>query len=336
MTDDFTDLLDLASERLGGAVLWANDEFFAPKERLLAEEEPVQDPHRYTERGKWMDGWETRRRRRPGHDRCLIRLACPGVVRGVVVDTRHFVGNAPEACSLDGVALPGHSASPSGARDVLEVLLAPDLAWQPLVERSELVPDARNLFPATAGDRVTHLRFSIFPDGGVARLRVHGEPAPDWEALGRRGEVDLAAAEHGARVLAASDGFFGQPRNLILPGSPRGMHDGWETRRRRGPGHDWVVVRLARPGRLDRLEVDTTSFKGNAPESCQLEGCAPDEYAGDETPWRTLVERTRLEPHTRCELPLPEPSPPVSHLRLSIFPDGGVARLRAWGRPEAL
>ncbi|MGH9379350.1 MAG: allantoicase [Thermoanaerobaculia bacterium] len=328
MTDDFTELTDLASERLGATVLWANDEFFAPKERLLAEAEPVQDPHRYTDRGTWMDGWETRRRRQPGHDACLIRLGCPGVVRGVVVDTRHFVGNAPQAFALDGVELVSEGPN-------LAALLAPDMVWQPLLARHYLVPDAINPFPIAGDDRVTHLRFSIFPDGGVARLRVHGEPAPDWQALSRRGEVDLAAAEHGGRVLATSDGFFGRPHNLILPGPPRGMQDGWETRRRRGPGHDWVVVRLARPGRINRIEVDTTFFKGNAPESCRLEGCAPGDYAEDGTPWLTLVERARLEPHACHELALSEQGPPVSHLKLSIFPDGGVARLRAWGRAES-
>ena len=330
MSHDFGDWIDLAGERLGGAVVWANDEFFAPKERLLLETEPVWDPDAYTERGKWMDGWETRRRREPGHDVCLLRLGVPGVVRGVVVDTRHFRGNHPEACALHGVHLPGQ---PTPAE-----LLAQDLPWHPLLERSALAGDSPNPFPVTAGaagEPVTHLRFTIYPDGGVARLRVHGEARPDWAELARRGEVDLAAALHGGRVLAASDMFFGHRHHLVLPGPPRGMHDGWETRRRRGPGNDWVVVELGRPGRPRRIEVDTTHFKGNAPAACSLEGCPPGAWAGEATDWRPLLPRTPLQPHTRHEL-FVEAAEPVSHVRLQIYPDGGVARLRIHAPVEPL
>ncbi|HEX6201540.1 MAG TPA: allantoicase [Thermoanaerobaculia bacterium] len=329
--EPFTALLDLASERLGGAVLWANDEFFAPKEALVREGEPRWDPDAYTERGKWMDGWETRRRREPGEDVALLRLGVPGVVRGVVVDTRHFRGNYPERCSLDGVHRPGQ---PTPAE-----LLAADVPWHPLVPESPLAGDTENAFPVLAAHPVTHLRLTIHPDGGVARLRVHGQPAPDWAELARRGEVDLAAAELGGRVVAVSDAFFGRPDRLLLPGPSRGMHDGWETRRRRGPGHDWVVVALARPGRPRRVEVDTSHFKGNAPGSCSVEACAPGDCAGEATPWRPLVAQTPLQPHARHEL-APEPGgegaalPLVSHVRLSIHPDGGVARLRVWGRVE--
>jgi len=330
MSDDFTDLLDLAGERLGGAVLWANDEFFAPKEALVREGEPRWDADAYTERGKWMDGWETRRRREPGHDACLLRLGVPGVVRGVVVDTRHFRGNYPERCAVDGVHLPG--------QPTLDRLLAADLLWRPLVPESALAGDAPNPFPVAAASPVTHLRLSIFPDGGVARLRVHGVPAPDWAELARRGEVDLAAAELGGRPVAASDAFFSRPHHLLLPGPSRGMHDGWETRRRRGPGNDWVVVALARPGRPRRVEVDTSHFKGNAPGSCSFEACAPGEWDGEATAWRTLVARTPLQPHARHELVPGEGGEGdgalVSHVRLSIYPDGGVARLRVWGRVE--
>lgn len=339
MSHDFEQLTDLAGARLGGAVLWASDELFAGRENLLREEEPVFDPDAYTDRGKLMDGWESSRQRPPyrgpaddPRDRCLVRLGVPGVVRGVVVDTRHFVGNHPAACSLDGVDLtPPATAGPPG----VDALLADDVPWRPLVERSELRGDHPNPFPVRDDGRVSHLRLTIHPDGGVARLRVYGEPRPDWEELARRGETDLTAARHGGRVLAASDGFFGRPDHLLLPGPPRGMHDGWETRRRRGPGHDWVVLRLARPGTVGRLEIDTTWFKGNAPESCRVEGCAPGAWPQDtdpaEAPWEPVLPRTPLQPHTRHQLRLPRPVGPLSHLRLSIHPDGGVARLRAFG-----
>ncbi|HEX2164792.1 MAG TPA: allantoicase, partial [Thermoanaerobaculia bacterium] len=239
-----------------------------------------------------------------------------------------------ECCAIDGAHLPGHPT--------VDELLAPGVAWRPLVPESPLAGDSRNLLAAApeAGP-VTHLRLSIFPDGGVARLRVHGEPAPDWTALAGRGEIDLAAAELGGRIVAASDAFFSRPEHLLLPGPSRGMHDGWETRRRRGPGNDWVVVALARPGRPRRIEVDTSHFKGNAPGSCSLEACVPGEWNGEATPWRPLVARAPLQPHARHELPVgggrgesESGGEPVSHVRLSIYPDGGVARLRVWARLE--
>jgi allantoicase len=334
---DFTELVDLASVRLGGAVVAANDEFFAPKERLLGETEPVDRPELYTERGKWMDGWETRRRREPGSDWCLVRLGVAGTVRGVVVDTRHFRGNFPPEASLDGLRAAG---TPSA-----EVLLAAG-GWRELLPRSPLAGDAVNRFAVeAAGDAVTHLRLHIYPDGGVARLRVYGEVEPDWEALERRGgEVDLAALEHGGRVIAASDMFFGARHNLILPGSPRGMFDGWETRRRRGPGHDWAVVRLGAPGEVRRVEVDTRFFRGNAPGACEISGLAAADGPGADAEaaaagaspeaWRPLLPRTPLLADSRHQFAgeLADPGP-LSHVRLAIHPDGGVARLRVWGRP---
>ena len=98
---DFTELIDLASDRLGAVVLSATDDFFAPKENLLKASEPLWLPDKYVDTGKWMDGWETRRHRAPDHDWCVIRLGAPGIVRGIVADTAHFKGNFPERCSLE-------------------------------------------------------------------------------------------------------------------------------------------------------------------------------------------------------------------------------------------
>ncbi|HEV7515273.1 MAG TPA: allantoicase [Thermoanaerobaculia bacterium] len=335
---DWSQWLDLASERLGGAVLAANDEFFAPKENLLKAGRPVFREGEYTERGKWMDGWETRRRREPGHDWCLVRLGLPGVPWGVVVDTTHFLGNYPESCSLEAAALPGH---PTVAE-----LTSEGTRWSELLPLSPLVGNAENRFPLSrelpeGEGRCTHLRFHIHPDGGVARLRVHGEVVPDRERLARAAragwEVDLAAAELGGRVIAASDMFFGSRHHLILPGPPLGMHDGWETRRRRGPGHDWVLLQLGACGTVHRVEVDTSHFKGNAPGSCSLEvadaaGLATADLAEKSGIWREILPQTLLQPHTRhlfeAEL---LPAGLATHARFRIFPDGGVGRLRLLG-----
>jgi allantoicase len=328
---DFTDLADLASERLGGAAIAANDEFFAPCENLVKPGRPVFREGEYTGRGKWMDGWETRRRREPGHDWCVVRLGLPGLVRGFLVDTTHFVGNFPEACSIDGCAVEGNLDS--------DALSGGSMTWKELVARSPLSGNCENRFDVESPARVTHVRLNIFPDGGVARLRVHGIVVPDWEAIARAGgEIDLAAIENGGAVVAASDMFFGSRHNLILPGRGRDMSDGWETRRRRGPGHDWAIVRLGAPGSVRRVEVDTVHFKGNAPGACSVDllsapGAEEAEVLDSGRLWKPLLPRTRLQPHTlhRFERELTEGAGEATHARLNIFPDGGVSRLRLFG-----
>ncbi len=330
---DFTELIDLASERVGGAALAANDEFFAPKENLLKPGKPIFIEGKYTDVGKWMDGWETRRRRTPGFDWCVIRLGLPGIIRGVVVDTSHFKGNYPEHFSLEACAV---ESDPD-----MEALTSARTPWTELLPKSALKGDSENRFPIGAGQRFTHLRFNIFPDGGVARLRAYGEVVPDWTRLADK-EIDLAAVEHGALVVACSDMFFGSRHNLIMPGRAVSMSDGWETRRRRGPGHDWAVIQLGAAGTVRRVEVDTSHFKGNFPESCSLEGCKiPESGAGasgvkpetfSSSYWTQLLPQTKLQADTRhiFEKEL-KPAGDISHLRFNIYPDGGVARLRVFG-----
>ncbi|MGE0547864.1 MAG: allantoicase [Kofleriaceae bacterium] len=332
----FVDLPDLANETVGGAVLACNDEFFAEKENLLKPAEAVWKDHVYTDRGKWMDGWETRRRRPQGsltlpgesddHDWCFVRLGMPGRIAGIVVDTAFFRGNYPASCALYAAEVD----------DALDVRALDTATWTPILARSPLRGDTKNAFEiadAAASRRFTHLRFEIYPDGGVARLRVHGQVVPRWERLrSLGGPIDLAALEHGAIVETCSDMFFGSRNNLIKPGPSLSMADGWETRRRRGPGNDWAIIRLAAAGSIDRLLVDTSHFKGNAPGHCVIEGVhAPGVTADQLTGWRTLIN-SPLQPHTRHtfdhEL---RRIAAITHLRLSVYPDGGVARLRAWG-----
>jgi allantoicase len=350
---DFLDLPDLACEAVGGAALACNDEFFAEKENLLREHAAVWKDHAYTDRGKWMDGWESRRRRPPpsgvhpepggGHDWCIVRLGMPGVIRGVVVDTAFFRGNFPESCALHATEVD----------DVLDLRALETATWTQILPRTKLEGDTRNAFAIDDRKRFTHVRLEIFPDGGVARLRIHGEVVPRWSRLRALGGlIDLAALEHGAVVETCSDMFFGSRGNLIKPGPSRSMADGWETRRRRGPGHDWAIIRLAADGTggiaggtadgtaggtaggtIERIEIDTTHFKGNAPGRCTVEGVhAPGVAADQLAGWRMLLG-SPLQPHTRHifddEL---RRVGPVTHLRLSVFPDGGVARLRAHGQ----
>jgi allantoicase len=325
MTRAFLDMIDLASARLGAAVVAANDEFFAPKEQLIAPGPPVWAEGRYTERGKWMDGWETRRRREPGHDWCIVRLGSPGVLRGIDVDTSFFTGNYPESCALDVCDLEGVPAPADLER----------AAWREALPPTRLEGDAHNLFEIADAPKATHVRLRIMPDGGVARLRVHGEVAADWPRLRLRGQIDLAAVEHGGVVVACSDMFFGSRHNLIMPGDALNMGDGWETRRRRGPGHDWTIVRLGTAGAVERVEIDTRHFKGNAPGAASLDaGVFERSSVPGDAGWRELMAQTPLQPHARHTFEREVRAiGDVTHVRFNIYPDGGVGRLRLFGRP---
>jgi allantoicase len=332
----FSHLIDLAAVRLGGKVLAANDDFFAPKENLLKREAPVFIPDKYTDRGKWMDGWETRRRRTPGHDWCIVALGLPGVIRSIIVDTAFFRGNFPSQCSIDacGVAS-GTDAS---------FLTSAEGPWQPLVGYSELSGDAQTAFAIDSPHRFTHVRLNIFPDGGVARLRVLGEALPDWRHVFAAGkEIDLASVVHGAHVVDTSDRFFGEPANMLMPYPAANMGDGWETKRRRGPGHDWVVIRLGTEGTITRVELDTARYKGNYPENASLEVAAVEEIAGTVSAdrrsiaigdWKPLLEEAPLQPdHLHVFESELAAGTTATHVRLNIFPDGGVSRLRLFGLP---
>ena len=306
---------DLAGRALGGSVIYANDELFAERENLIKPEEPVFRPHTFGHKGQIMDGWETRRRREPGSDAAIVRLGCGGVVRRVVVDTSYFTGNYPPEVSVEACGAEGY---PSPA-DLAEA------AWTTLVPRSPVAGDARNEFEVEPGQRATHVRLTMFPDGGVARLRVYGEPVPDPRLL--PATIDLAALENGAVVTGCSNMFYSSPANLLLPGQARVMGDGWETSRRRDQANDWVEVRLACAGSVEVVELDTSHFVGNAPGWATLSGDGP----GDGT---ALLPRTALQPDTRHRFAVPG-GPVTGQVRLDIYPDGGMARLRVLGRPTA-
>jgi allantoicase len=325
VTTDVNDFIDLASERFGALVIAANDDFFAPKENLIKASAPRWIEGRYTDRGKWMDGWETRRRRDEGtHDWCVVQLGARGIVRGVDIETTHFKGNYPEACAIDAA----HIASPDVA-SLTAVSGVSGTSWLEILPTSRLKGDAHNPFDIETSVEATHLRLRIFPDGGVARLRAYGHVVADWDRLKRRPEIDLAAAEHGGFVVSCSDMFFGSRNNLIMPGDATHMGDGWETKRRRGPGHDWCIVRLAAPGTIHRVEVDIRHFKGNAPGACDLE------VSTNERDWQPLVARMALSPNTLHVFDREVRAiGDVTHVRFNIYPDGGVARLRLYGVPR--
>src|ERR1700733_8551489 len=284
--------------RLRGSVVAASDEFFAAKENLIKPTPPVFVPETYDAKGQVYDGWETRRKRGPGgtmpdptaRDWVIVRLGAAGLVRSIVVDTAHFTGNYPQACSVDACAASGYSAPEELTAE------ADSGRWREIVPRGLLTGDARHAFNVNSGRRSTHVRLNIFPDGGVARLHVHGEAVPD-PALLEGLTVDLAALENGADVEASSDrNSYSPPRNVISPGLSRVMGEGWETRRRRRAGHEWLVIRLAGHGVIDLAEIDTSWYRGNQPESASLQTLDATTGASltDKSAWRDLLPPVRL------------------------------------------
>ena len=318
---EFTHLVDLASERIGGRAIATNDDFFAEKENLLKRSAPVFIPDKYTDRGKWMDGWESRRRRTPGHDWCIVRLGLPGILWTVVVDTAFFRGNFPSHCSLD-------ACSASVDADA-EALTSDRTKWVTVIPKSELKGDSLNVFAVEDSRRFTHVRLNIYPDGGVARLRVMGEVVPDWRSvLADDGELDLASIRNGGHVVDVSDKFFGEPHNMLMPDRAPHMGDGWETKRRRGPGHDWAIVRLGLEGEIRHIEVDTFHYKGNYPDSCSIDGAVV------EGEWSEVLPQTKLHPdhpHRYDADALRQAA--AALVRLNIYPDGGISRFRVFGVP---
>ena len=317
---------DLASRWLGSSVVAASDESFGDKENLLAPGAPAFEPGHYGNRGEIVDGWETRRRRDGGHDWVVVRLGTPGVITSVDVDTSFFTGNYPESCSVEACGWEGYP----GPAD----LTSPAAPWVTIVPKSPLRGDEHNVFEASDPHRFTHVRLSIFPDGGVARLRVAGRVVPDPRGLEAL-TIDLASQEYGGAVVASSDDFYTAASMLNRPGRARSMGEGWEARRRRGGGYDHVVFRLAFPGVIRRIVADTAHFKYNASAEVALRGCLQDVIPpSDSTAWLPLLGRTRLQPDTRHEF-ASQCAQPVVMVRLDAIPDGGLSRVRLIGSIEA-
>lgn len=317
--------VNLADTRLGAEALACSDDFFAPMQRMLNPQPAVFIPDKYDDNGKWMDGWESRRKRGPGHDWCIVRLARPGVVHGVDFDTSHFTGNFPPAVSLEGCLL--ERGEPDAGT-----------AWFPLVAALDLSGNRHHVLTVTDLRQCSHVRVNLFPDGGLARLRVYGTPDAASAHVDANGCMDLAAALNGARAVAANNEHFGCAANLLLPGRGRDMGDGWETRRRREPGNDWCIIELACPGVIEAIEVDTAHFKGNYPDRCSIQAArvpaaTRDSIITQAMFWPLLLDEQALrmdaEHHFRAEI---KTHAAVSHVRLNIFPDGGVSRLRLFGR----
>ena len=316
---------NLADPRLGAATLACSDDFFAEMARMLHPEPAVFIPGKYDTNGKWMDGWESRRKRVNGYDWCTLKLARAGILKGVDIDTSHFTGNYPPAASLEGAFIA------NGEPDANTV-------WQEVLPSVNLQGNSHHYHEITHPGAFTHLRLNIYPDGGVARLRVYAQPETDWASADRSSLFDLIAMENGGYVVATNNQHFGLASNLLMPGRGVNMGDGWETRRRREPGNDWCIIALAHPGIVEKIEVDTCHFKGNFPDSCSIQAASM--VGGTETSlitqsmfWPVLLPQQRLQMDNQhyYEQEI-QPLGAITHIRLNIFPDGGVSRLRLLSR----
>lgn len=326
-------LTDLAAERLGGKVLYATDDFFAEKENLIKPGRGIFITDKYTDRGKWMDGWESRRKRTPGHDWAVIKLAAPGKITGFDIDTNFFLGNHPPHASVEALYLPEGAESIDWTNE--------HLGWKEILPKSPLDPGSRNFYACADAAVYSHLRLHIYPDGGVARFRVYGHVFKDWNLVSESTEIDLAAAIEGAQAIACNDMFFSAMSNLIMPGRGVNMGDGWETKRNRTPNNrDWVILRLATTGSIHRILVDTCHFKGNYPDRCSIEACwsATDEdVVNGKVSWITILPEVKLQADFEHLYEVEMAAHPVvSHVRLNIFPDGGVSRLRLFGQKKSI
>jgi allantoicase len=334
LSASFTGLVDLASADLGGRALGCSDDFFAEVANLLKPEPAVFIADKFTERGKWMDGWESRRKRVPGHDWAILELGVPGQLIGFDVDTAHFHGNQPQFVSIEGVHAPRGTS--------LEALAA--MSWTPLLEQAPVRPASQNLFGAIPAGTVSHLRLNMFPDGGIARLRAFGRVRSDWAEGERDAEtranvateyVDLAGVKNGGLALACSDAHFGPMNNLLLPHRASNMGGGWETRRSRQPNKDWILIKLAARGTPRVIELDTAFFCGNYPdralvETLDLADARITDLIASER-WQLLLPETKLAADTRAFFAAPKSAAPATHARVTIFPDGGISRFRLWG-----
>jgi len=322
----FTQLTDLAAERLGGKVVYATDDFFAEKENLILPTRGIFITDKYTDRGKWMDGWESRRKRVPGHDWAVIQLATSGKIKGFDIDTNFFLGNHPPHASIEAVNITNTESITDWEA----------LDWKEILPKSHLDAGSQNFYECQSNAIYTHLRLHIYPDGGVARFRVYGEVFKNWDAVSTNQELDLAAAINGGQAIACNDMFFSAMSNLIMPNRGVNMGDGWETKRNRTPNNrDWVILKLAHKGIVDRIVVDTCHFKGNYPDSCSIEFCVSntDEAVINGADWQTLLPQQKLSADNEHEFVQQiNKHEAVTHIRLNIFPDGGISRLRIFGK----
>jgi allantoicase len=316
-------LIDLAQPRLGTKVIYKTDDFFASANRIISPTEPVFKVGVFDKHGKWMDGWESRRKRTAGHDYIIIKLGKPGTIKKVDVDTSHFNGNQPAMISIEGANSNSNKIN--------------QLNWQPLLSKKKTKANSHHYFTVNSNKVFTHIKFNIFPDGGVARLRLYGSIAKSNKLKNKK--INLASLLDGSSVIACNNEHFGKAENILAPGKAKNMGDGWETRRRRGKGFDWLILNSLDGKEIDKIEISTHHFKGNFPSHCSLQAAyLPNsknskQIVKSSNNWKYLLKDAKLSAnkvHVFKNNLMKKDK--INFIKINIFPDGGISRFRIYGK----
>ena len=316
-------LIDLAQPRLGTKVIYKTDDFFASANRIISPTEPVFKVGVFDKHGKWMDGWESRRKRTAGHDYIIIKLGKPGTIKKVDVDTSHFNGNQPAMISIEGANSNSNKIN--------------QLKWQPLLSKKKTKANSHHYFTVNSNKVFTHIKFNIFPDGGVARLRLYGSIAKSNKLKNKK--INLASLLDGSSVIACNNEHFGKAENILAPGKAKNMGDGWETRRRRDKGFDWLILNSLDGKEIDKIEISTHHFKGNFPSHCSLQAAyLPNsknskQIVKSSTKWKYLLKDAKLSAnkvHVFKNNLMKKDK--INFIKINIFPDGGISRFRIYGK----
>ena len=316
-------LIDLAQPRLGTKVIYKTDDFFASANRIISPTEPVFKVGVFDKHGKWMDGWESRRKRTAGHDFIIIKLGKPGTIKKVDVDTSHFNGNQPAMVSIEGANSNSNKIN--------------QLKWQPLLSKKKTKANSHHYFTVNSNKVFTHIKFNIFPDGGVARLRLYGSIAKSNKLKDKK--INLASLLDGSSVIACNNEHFGKAENILAPGKAKNMGDGWETRRRRGKGFDWLILNSLDGKEIDKIEISTHHFKGNFPSHCSLQAAyLPNsknskQIVKSSNNWKYLLKDAKLSAnkvHVFKNNLMKKDK--INFIKINIFPDGGISRFRIYGK----
>ena len=317
--------IDLANPMLGTKIISCSDEFFAPAIRIINPSPPIFKENAYDNNGKWMDGWETRRRRSKGNDYLIIKLGKPGKIQLVDVDTTYFNGNQPEYAQLEGCFSKNNNLK--------------NIKWIKVTNKNKLKPNHNNILKSKSSKTFNFVRLNIFPDGGVSRLRLLGNIDLLLQKISNKNIIDLASVINGSRVVACSDEHFGNANNILLPGKSKNMGNGWETRRRRGKGYDWVLLKLGLSGYPISFEINTHYFKGNYPDSFSIQGINNNKNISinsiikNSKKWQTIIAKTKLKSDSSLKIKmLKKFYKKYNYIKLNIYPDGGISRFRVYGK----
>lgn len=304
-------------------ILEVTDEFFAAAANLLNPKPPVARPGFFTETGAWYDGWESRRHNPLENEHVIFKLKYPGSIKGVDMDCTTFnIGNSYCFGKLEGAVVEGDE----------------EPVWETIIAKSPLTPSSHNFFCLHhATPRYYNLlRLNAYPDGGLNRLRVYGSVRPPSPSNRGNPAVDLAFVGNGGRVIGCSNAHFSNPHNLLLPGRGENMGDGWETSRSRVPyNSEWVVLKLGAEGVINEVLIDTKDFKGNYPQEVEIHAVntlLDNPQSQRDLHW-TRIGRGRLRADSIARFSIRQPHRGVmyTHLKIKIFPDGGLKRVRALG-----